>query len=59
MSETVVEEISNYRILKSKPLGQGACGQVYYGQSKAGIKVAVKSIDINKLTDHIEKQIKS
>jgi hypothetical protein len=40
-------------------LGQGACGAVYYGQSKDGMKVAVKIIDINKLTDHIEKQIKS
>lgn len=59
MSKSSVEEISNYRIRKTQPLGQGACGAVYYGQSKDGMKVAVKIIDINKLTDHIEKQIKS
>ena len=59
MKKAEIEEISNYRIRKAQPLGQGACGAVYYGQSKDGMKVAVKIIDINKLTDHIEKQIKS
>ena len=32
---------------------------MFFGLSKDGKKVAVKKIDINKLTDHIEKQIKS
>jgi hypothetical protein len=56
----VIEEISNYRILKSHPLGSGATGDVFYGQHmKNGIKVAVKRIDINKITKAIEKQIEN
>ena len=59
MKKAEIEEISNYRIRKTGTLGKGACGAVYFGQSKDGQKVAVKIIDINALTDHIEKQIKS
>jgi hypothetical protein len=49
----IIEEIGNYRILKSHPLGAGATGSVFYGQNKEGVKVAVKSIDINKITKNI------
>lgn len=55
----VIEEIGNYRILKSKPLGTGATGSVFYGQNKEGMKVAVKSIEINKITKSIEKQVEN
>ena len=57
MSQQVIEEVGNYRFLKSHPLGAGATGQVFYGQDKQGKKVAVKSIDIKKITKGIEKQI--
>lgn len=57
MMNQVIEEVGSYRILKSSPLGKGATGFVYYGQRKNGEKVAVKSIDINKLNPNIEKQI--
>ena len=53
MKEQKIEEVGNYRFLKSHPLGEGATGKVYYGQDKQGKKVAVKSIDINKITKGI------
>jgi hypothetical protein len=55
----VIEEVGNYRILKSHPLGSGATGAVFYGQNKEGMKVAVKSIDIKKINKGIEKQIEN
>jgi serine/threonine-protein kinase ULK/ATG1 len=55
----VIEEIGNYRILKSKPLGVGATGSVFFGQNKDGMKVAVKSIEIKKITKSVEKQVEN
>jgi hypothetical protein len=53
-----VEIIGDYQVLKSHKLGQGATGEVYYGQNmKQGYKVAVKRIDIAKITPSISKQI--
>jgi serine/threonine protein kinase len=40
-------------------LGKGATGEVYYGMREDGVSVAVKSININKVTEPIEKQIKN
>jgi hypothetical protein len=34
-------------------VGVGATGCVYFGQNKEGMKVAVKSIDIKKITKSI------
>jgi hypothetical protein len=34
-------------------LGSGATGFVFYGQNKAGMKVAVKSVDIKKINKGI------
>ncbi len=53
MMSQVIEEVGNYRILKSQPLGTGATGSVFYGQNKSGLKVAVKSIDIKKINKGI------
>ena len=36
MNNNAIEEIGNYKIRKTQPLGQGACGAVYYGQSLEG-----------------------
>ena len=57
MSQQVIEKVGKYLILKSHPLGAGATGHVYYGQDEKDKKVAIKTIEIKKSTQGIEKQI--